>query len=90
MTEDQYLSIQQTCERLDRTRWTVHRLIKAGTLRARKIGPARNAEVQVAKDSVDAYLAGRPVEANADIKAKNVDLPPRRELSVADAIRANA
>lgn len=61
MTEETYLSMDQTCKRLERSRWTVHRLIKAGTLKAKKRGPARNAEVLVDPRSVDTYLDGRPV-----------------------------
>jgi hypothetical protein len=60
--ETSYLTMAQTCAMIGRSRWTVHRLIKDGTLKAKKRGTARNAEVRVAEDSVTTYLAGRPIE----------------------------
>ncbi|TDE39945.1 DNA-binding protein [Nonomuraea mesophila] len=55
MPRPEYLSIAETCERLDRTRWTVARLIKSGQLVARKRGTAPNARVLIDPDSVTAY-----------------------------------
>lgn len=56
------LSIAETCERIGRTRWTVGRLIKSGDLVASKRGSAKNAEVRISEDSVNAWLAGHPIE----------------------------
>lgn len=60
------LSIAETCQRIGRSRWTVTRLIKAGTLVAKKLGDAPNAEVRVDEDSVTAWLRGHPVEAESN------------------------
>jgi len=65
-TPDDFISLAETCKRLRRSRWTVHRLIKNGTLQAKKRGDARNAEVLVDPTSVDAYLAGRPVQPDKE------------------------
>ncbi|MFI6813733.1 helix-turn-helix domain-containing protein [Nonomuraea sp. NPDC050328] len=46
-----YLTIQQTCEQIERSRWTVRRLIKAGVLKAEK----RGHHVFITADSVRAY-----------------------------------
>lgn len=56
------LSIAETCKRIGRSRWTVSRLITSGDLLAKKRGTARNAEVRVDEDSVNAWLAGHPIE----------------------------
>lgn len=56
MTTTRYLTIQQTCDRLERSRWTIDRLIKAGDLTAEKKGGSRNSPVFITEDSVDAYI----------------------------------
>lgn len=56
------LSIAETCKRIGRSRWTVSRLITSGDLVAKKRGSARNAAVLVDEDSVNAWLAGHPIE----------------------------
>lgn len=50
-----YLTIQQTCQRLKRSRWTINRLIAAGKLNAEKKGEARNAPVFISEASVNEY-----------------------------------
>jgi hypothetical protein len=62
-------SIRETCDKIDRSRWTVHRLINDNVLKASKRGAARNAEVRVTVESVNTYLAGRPVEPSETSQA---------------------
>lgn len=50
-----YLTIQQTCRRLGRSRWTINRLIAAGKLEAEKKGDAKNAPVFISEASVREY-----------------------------------
>lgn len=61
-TETRYLTIQQTCKRLDRSRWTIHRLIAAGDLVAEKKGTSKNGRVYVTEASVEAYRRDNRVE----------------------------
>jgi hypothetical protein len=56
-----YLSIEETCARIKRSRWTVYRLRKDGILTGKKRSGAHNAEVLIDAKSVDAYLDGRPI-----------------------------
>ncbi|MEU4332370.1 helix-turn-helix domain-containing protein [Nonomuraea dietziae] len=60
--ETRYLTIQQACDKIDRSRWTVYRLIEAGDLVAEKKGTAKNAPVFITEDSVNAYLRDNRVQ----------------------------
>lgn len=53
-----YLTIQQTCERLCRSRWTIYRLIEAGKLDVERTADART---YVTQESVEAYAAATQV-----------------------------
>lgn len=62
-----YLTVAQTCRRLDRSRWTIARLINNETLKAEKRGTARNAQVLITERSVREYeasIAVPPAEEN--------------------------
>ncbi|MFD1940570.1 helix-turn-helix domain-containing protein [Nonomuraea mangrovi] len=68
--ENRYLTIQQACEKLNRSRWTVYRLIEAGDLVAEKKGTARNAPVFITEDSVNAYCDANRLPLAEPVGAK--------------------
>lgn len=67
-TEKGYLTIAQTCERLERSRWTITRLLRKKTLKSVKRGDARNAQVLVTEQSVEAYEKSLAVPPASEVK----------------------
>lgn len=50
-----FLTVQETCDRLRKSRWTIAKLIKSGELEAIK-GPTAKAHVKVVEASVQRYI----------------------------------
>jgi excisionase family DNA binding protein len=67
-TEKGYLTITEACERLDRSRWTITRLIRNRKLKSVKRGNARNAEVLIVETSVEDYKRSLAVPPASEVR----------------------
>jgi excisionase family DNA binding protein len=57
-----FLSMRQVCTLLNRSRWKVTQLIKAGELEAHK-GPEKNAHYRITQRSLDRYIERHMINA---------------------------